>query len=265
MGRVPPVYRRAIAFALSRMLASEDDKKMGIVSRVLLARIHRPFMSPSPAVSLDNPPEETSDTSPELSPLEALGILQTLLTNADPSPTFIASLLTPIIPALYAILSYLEATKTSDPALKEAVRGFLVTWGRIISASEGIAALWAVVLGEGGEWKADVAGSLNRVARHVFLCYEVVGRCFIRADVCCSAERKSLLSLFTPEDLRRAEEAGELDTDANLFDLRPDPTQFVRYLKSIGRSDISSELFVRLLEAYREVKAQAESDPLRYA
>ena len=71
--------------------------------------------------------------------------------------------------------------------------------------------------------------------------------------------------MFTPEDLKRAEEAGELDADANLFDLRPDPARFVRYLKSIERSDISSELFVRLLEAYREVKAQTDSDPLRYA
>lgn len=88
---------------------------------------------------------------------------------------------------------------------------------------------------------------------------------FNRADVLRSAGQKPSLSLFTPEDLRRAEEAGELDADANLFNLRPDPTQFVRYLKSIGRSDISSEIFVRLLEAYREVKAQAESDPLRYA
>ncbi|KAH9938290.1 uncharacterized protein B0H18DRAFT_1081018 [Fomitopsis serialis] len=184
---VPPTYRRAIAFALSRMLASEEIKKT----------------TTSP---------QAPGAAPEPTPSEALDILQTLLTNADPSPTFISSLLTPI------------ATKVSDPALKESVRGFLVTWGRVVSASEGIDALWEVVLGEGGEWKADVAGNLARSEMY---------------------------------------ESGELDTDANLFDLRPDPAQFVRYLKSIERSDVSSELFVRLLEAYREMKAQSASDPLQ--
>ncbi|KAH9844158.1 uncharacterized protein C8Q71DRAFT_731516 [Rhodofomes roseus] len=243
--RIPPIYRRAIAFALSRMLASEKgDKEASIVSNILLARLHRPFLVTSPDVPGHENNEETpqAPATPELTPSEALDVLQTLLTNADPSPTFISSLLTPILPALYAILSHLETIKASDPALKESVRGFLVTWGRIVNTNEGIDALWEVVLGEGGEWKADVTGSLARLE---------------------TTERNPTLSLFTPEDLRRAEEVGELDADANLFDLRPDPVQFVRYLKSIDRSDISSEVFVKLLEAYRELKAQPENDPLR--
>ena len=172
MRRVPPIYRRAIAFALSRMLASEDQKKREIISRVLLTRLHRPFLAePSSAVVADDlETPHTSDATPELSPSEAFAILQTLLTNADPSPTFITTLLTPIVPALYAILMHLEATKTSDPALKESVRGFLVTWGRVVGASEGIDTLWTVVLGEGGEWRVDVAGNLSRVQRCVIPC-----------------------------------------------------------------------------------------------
>lgn len=77
------------------------------------------------------------------------------------------------------------------------------------------------------------------------------------------ADRTPSLSLFTPEDLRRAEQSGEFDVDSNLLDLRPDPVRFVRYLKTIERADISSELFVRLLEAYRENKADPDGDPLR--
>ncbi|TFY56567.1 hypothetical protein EVJ58_g7560 [Rhodofomes roseus] len=231
--RIPPIYRRAIAFALSRMLASEKgDKEASIVSNILLARLHRPFLVTSPDVPGHENNEETPqapatpELTPELTPSEALDVLQTLLTNADPSPTFISSLLTPILPPLYAIVSHLEATKASDPALKESVRGFLVTWGRIVNTNEGIDALWEVVLGEGGEWKADVTGSLARLE---------------------TTERNPTLSLFTPEDLRRAEEV----------------VQFVHYLKSIDRSDISSEVFVKFLEAYRELKAQPDSDPLR--
>ncbi|KZT72491.1 hypothetical protein DAEQUDRAFT_722639 [Daedalea quercina L-15889] len=243
--RVPPVYRRSIAFALSRMLSSEENRQAGVACNILLARLHRPFLTATPNTLVDDREEGTTQPPsvvPELAPSATLNVLQTLLTNADPSPTFVSSLLTPIVPALYGILSHLEGTKTSDPALKDSVRGFLVTWGRVVTAREGIDALWEVVLGEGGEWKADVTGNLVRTER---------------------VERTSALSLFTPGDLKRAEESGELDADANLFDLRPDPAQFVRYLKSIDRPDVSSELFVKLLEAYRETKAQTEADPLR--
>ena len=71
--------------------------------------------------------------------------------------------------------------------------------------------------------------------------------------------------MFTPEDLRNAEESGEFDFDANILNLRPDPAHFVTLLKSLDRSDIASELFVRLLEAYRECKYTADADPMRYA
>lgn len=76
-------------------------------------------------------------------------------------------------------------------------------------------------------------------------------------------DRPTPLSLFTPEDLERAEEAGEFDVDANLLKLRPDPVKFVRYLKSIDRPDITSEVFVMLLEGYQKLKADPEDDPMR--
>lgn len=73
------------------------------------------------------------------------------------------------------------------------------------------------------------------------------------------------LSLFTPDDLQRAEESGEFDLNANLLNLRPDPVHFVTFIKSLDRPDVASELFVHLLEAYRESKAASDADPLRYA
>jgi hypothetical protein len=71
------------------------------------------------------------------------------------------------------------------------------------------------------------------------------------------------LALFTPDDLKKAEENGGLDVDANFLGLRPDPTHFVELLKSLDRPDVASEVFVRLLEGYRDLKADSESDPLR--
>jgi len=73
------------------------------------------------------------------------------------------------------------------------------------------------------------------------------------------------LSILTPEAVKAAEESGKLDIDSNLFDLRPDPAHFVGFLKAMNRPEVSSSLFLRLLEAYRGVKSDNEGDPLRYA
>ena len=71
------------------------------------------------------------------------------------------------------------------------------------------------------------------------------------------------LSLFTPESLQQAEESGELDVDSNLLGLKPDPVLFVRFVKGLGRPDVSSELFVRLLEGYRELRSQKDIEPMK--
>lgn len=78
-----------------------------------------------------------------------------------------------------------------------------------------------------------------------------------------SQEKNSSLAFFTPDDLKKAEKSGALDVDANFLGLRPDPTQFVDFLISLDRLDVASEIFVRLLEGYRDLKANKESDPLR--
>lgn len=76
-------------------------------------------------------------------------------------------------------------------------------------------------------------------------------------------EKESSLAFFTPDNLKKAEESGSLDVDANFLDLRPDPTHFVDFLVSLDRPDVTSDVFVRLLEGYRDLKANEESDPLR--
>jgi len=76
-------------------------------------------------------------------------------------------------------------------------------------------------------------------------------------------EKESSLAFFTPDNIKKAEESGALDADANFLDLRPDPTHFVDFLVSLERPDVISDVFVRLLEGYRDLKANKESDPLR--
>lgn len=69
--------------------------------------------------------------------------------------------------------------------------------------------------------------------------------------------------MFTPETRKEALESGKLDINSNPLGLRPDPAHFVGFLKTMNRPEVSSSLFVRLLESYRRVKLHNEVDPLR--
>ncbi|TRM67616.1 hypothetical protein BD626DRAFT_554703 [Schizophyllum amplum] len=226
---VPAAYRRAGAFAVARMLSDEKSyPHSAIASAALLPILHHPFMEVTP---------ESSDS--EVEPSRALDTLIALISNTDPSPELMTTLLTPIASALYALKYHLDRTKTSDPTLKESVGGLLSTWGRIVSPNQGIDTLWRVIDGEGGYWKADLEGHIKRVDQ---------------------PHELPSLSMLTPED---KSEVDELDIDANILDLYPDPAHFVLFLRSIDRSDITAELFVRLLEAYRSAKTNGDEDPTR--
>lgn len=75
-----------------------------------------------------------------------------------------------------------------------------------------------------------------------------------------SSEQRSRLSLLTPQDLR----AEETELNANILDLYPDPNHFVTLLKDIDRPEISSDLFLKLLEAFFHQKARGTAgDPVK--
>jgi hypothetical protein len=143
---VPPAHRRACSFALSRMLLSSDIDITNAIKRSL----HTPFLNPKASQG-------------SRSPNDLISILQTLLTNMDPSPTLISSILTPLVPTLYNILAAFERVKSGDPSIKESLKSLLLAWGRIVSADEATAVLWACIEDQGGIWAADIAGNIKHV------------------------------------------------------------------------------------------------------
>ncbi|KAI0638028.1 hypothetical protein C8Q77DRAFT_405922 [Trametes polyzona] len=226
---LPPAHRRAIAFSLSRMLTNEEsDEKKQTTMELVFPTLHNPFLL----------------GSGNLSPSASLKTIQVLLTNTDPSPHLISALLTPIIPSLYSLFACLEQAKVSDPIIRETIKGFLSTWGRLVNSEEVIAAIWRIIDGDVSDWRVDVAGEISRVEGG-------------------TEKDGTPLSLFTPQSLKQAEEAGEFDVDSNLLGLKPDPVRLVRFIKDLGRADVSSDLFVQLLEAYRDARGQRDADPLK--
>ena len=64
-------------------------------------------------------------------------------------------------------------------------------------------------------------------------------------------------------DLAKASDSDYANVNANPFGLRPDPSHFSLFLKDLNREDVLSEIFVKLLESYRELSIEEDNDPMR--
>ena len=159
--KASPAYIRAASFTLSRMITAEGNSRHhALVSKVFLQLLHDPVL-------LITPESLSAETIIGLSPLEAINIIQTFLTNTDPAPTLISTTLSPIATSLFALLGTLERLKTADPTLRESVRGLLLAWGRVVPVEEAVAILWACLDGQGGDWVVDISGGVRRVEKCV--------------------------------------------------------------------------------------------------
>lgn len=153
--QTPSSHKRAAAFTLSRML-SASFQHHAITSGILLPLLHEPFLSPTTA---DDTPATPPDQSvAHLTPVESLKTLQTFLLHADPSPTELSTLLTPIAPEMYTLVSLCHSNKTADPSIRESLNGLLNTWGRIVSSSDVIDGLWRVAGESNGNWELGLEG-----------------------------------------------------------------------------------------------------------
>lgn len=145
-----PVHKRVASFSISRMLSTDSTfSHHHITSAIILKILHQPFQD-------DQSGSELSSGS------SSLYTLITLISNTDPSPTLISTLLTPITSTLYSLLHHMDKVKTSDPNLKESLRGLLVTWGKIVGTSEGIITLWSILDSDEGLWKLDSEGQIHK-------------------------------------------------------------------------------------------------------
>jgi hypothetical protein len=169
---VPPAYRRAAAFAISRLLAADKMSLRKIFLSILLPILHNPFLQLTPDLpTLDNSFGSSQKPSPYIrpifSPTKALSTLEILLINADPSPTQNSTLLSPIVSCLYTLMDHLHQIKTADPILKESLRGLLGTWGRVVESQEAVEILWAIIEGDGGDWELLVDRKIKRIPKCV--------------------------------------------------------------------------------------------------
>jgi hypothetical protein len=175
--RVPLSHKRAAAFTLSRMLGDRT------ASDVLLKIMHEPFLS-TKCLPYTETEEETDVASASsasmdartliLTPIKSLHTISTLLTNTDPSPRVISSLLTPLFPSLYSIHEHFHPTrgrsKASDPVVREIILGMITTWAKVVGKEDVVNCLWEVIETEMKRveqysWELDITGELRKAQR----------------------------------------------------------------------------------------------------
>lgn len=154
----PDSHVKAAAYCLSRMLVDEGFPYRQVASTEILPLIHAPLLRTS-TMSLQG--SGTLEDDNVMHPQDALAMLIKLLTNTDPSPSLISTLISPILPALYSLKEHVSR-KLVDPSLQQSLHGLLVTWGRIIDPSDGINTLWKIIEGDDLGWEVDVAGKIRR-------------------------------------------------------------------------------------------------------
>lgn len=160
----PVTHRRAASFSVSRMLDAEFPHRQ-LASSLISPIIHRPFMHDP-----NTPSSQGNHGAP--TPSTALSILTILLLNTDPSPVLISHVLSPVVPALYALIFHLHTIKASDPVLNESVKGLLGTWGRVVETQHGVNTLWSIIQTERIYWEVDVSGNISRGAPvYVMACH----------------------------------------------------------------------------------------------
>ncbi|KAF5321604.1 hypothetical protein D9619_000281 [Psilocybe cf. subviscida] len=248
-------YRRAAAFAVYRAVVPQNDKAgphQAIARAIVLSMLQQPFLDPS----------ESS-----LSATDALWLLTILISNTEPSPTFISLVLSPLISALYGVSYDLDQRRTSAPQVKESIIGLLKAWGKIIDDGEGTDVLWHII--EGGkewEWSVDLEGNLIRGKSGKKSAPELMMPDFDKKNAQASNKKQNGKQslLLDDEDEDGGDEDAQADEDLNIFDLFPDPVHFVQFLKQLDRPDIGSALFIRLLEAYRaSSKTRSDEESMR--
>jgi hypothetical protein len=144
-------FVRAIAFSVSRLLVTGNETRQRESRSIIL-----PLLYGSLGLSKEQP-------LPAIA--EVISIIEILISNADPSPTLMTILISPVVPSLYSLLYHLDRVKTSDPALKVSVKGILSTWGRIVPSEEAIEILMGVVHGSAIVWEPDSDGNLRRTTK----------------------------------------------------------------------------------------------------
>ncbi|KAL1405390.1 hypothetical protein Q8F55_009021 [Vanrija albida] len=237
----PIVYTHAASYVVHHLWQTSP-----LAVEWLRSRLHAPWLpqNPQPGVVVPSAQVDAAARS-----------MAQLVLHAPPSPDFTDFVVSPILPPLFALHAKLspavgagsiQKAAATAPGLVGDVRLLLSSWGKVVPKDKGVAGVWSIVVGGRGWPPSDDGEELY---------WNVKGR---SAEIVFGHPEAPQPSVSTSMDVD-----GD-DTDAlDSFDLSPDPPTLVSLLKSFDRPDVSSDVFLKVLDEWR-VRANADDqDPLK--
>ena len=225
------VITKAACFVLSQLVDKSSDEIESIVYPVLHSAFIPGRYAATTTQSEEIGPEALDpviSSAPEL--FRKLSFLSMILLHSPPSPNLLPFLLSPILPSLFSLSSYLVELK-ADSLMQEEVVVILETWGKAVPISDAIRGMAKVV--EVVE-RGDEFGSLAEATEKAFY--------WARSEEgsVCIRERVGVPLSGTGEDPLK---------------LKLDPESVVRWLKEVSRKELSSGLFLRWLDEVQALRA----------
>jgi hypothetical protein len=192
--------------------------------------------------------------------------LSQLSIYAPPAPDWLDFLVRPILAPLVALYAALgsalslrdlrisgagKKAHSAQPSLEVDALSLIKTWARVVDKDNGVKGLWAVV-----QSTSDRSGMANEEGGGAALFWEREGEVarlvFGRRDQPAEA---------TSQPKEEVDDA--VDAALERLDLEPGPQAFARLLRETERIDISSELFLLVLQAWRAESVVAKREPLQ--
>ena len=228
----PPVaITKAACFVLSQLVDKFSDEIESIVYPLLHSAFVPAKYAQSNEPTIDVDPEALDPVISSASELfRKLSFLSMILLHSPPSPNLLPFLLSPILPSLFSLSSYLVETKADSLMLEEVVV-ILETWGKAVPIADAIRGMVKVVeVVEQGDEFGSLAG--EETERVFYWARSEEGSICIR-------ERVGVPVGGSEDPLK----------------LKLDPESVVRWLKEVARKDLSSGLFLRWLDEVQALRA----------
>ncbi|CAK9786131.1 hypothetical protein CC85DRAFT_257343 [Cutaneotrichosporon oleaginosum] len=230
----PVVYSHTAAYVVHHLWANSP-----VAVTWLKAHLHEPW-NPAPREGVVLRAEGVQSL---------VGATAQLVLHAPPSPDFVNFVVGPILPQIFALYVFLKPQPTTMKA-KEKEGGLaadtdlvLTSWGKLVGKDDGVKGVWSIIT-TGRGWSVSEHGEVlhfQRVGDGAELVYGYP---------------------HTEESLKTEADSMEVDDQLGDLDLAPDPLVLADLLKKLGRADMSSEVFLRVLNEWR-VRASSDGDPLK--
>lgn len=236
----PMIYTHTAAYVVHHLWSTSP-----IAVEWLKHYLHDPWNPSNPQAGVVVPSERVQ---------AAARTVAQLVLQAPPSPEFTDFVVGPILPQLFALYALLAAKQQPKVIAKKAeeapglgtdVKLLLTSWGKVVTKDDGVKGVWSVITGGRGWPVADDGQVLH---------WQKTGD---------AAELVYSHPSFEPAPVKIEEMDVDDDEMLSQLDVYPDPSVLAQLLKDFGRADVSSEVFLNVLDEWR-VRAQAEDqDPVQ--